>query len=72
MVNLLRLGLVIFAVWLGLELFSKGVLGDMDGLMGGEKSTVETPSAARHHKAGAAVQDAHSAGEDRRNRLLAD
>lgn len=70
MVNLMRLGLVLFAVWLGLELSSKGFTGALDGMLGGERTATETSAAAEQHKAGAAVQNAHSEGEARRNRLL--
>ena len=72
MVNLLRLGLVLFAIWLGLELSSKGLTGTLDGMLTGERATSETTEVAKQHKAGAAVDAAHAAGEERRNRLLAD
>ncbi len=70
MVNLLRLGLLLFAVWLGLELSSKGLPGSIAALKGETREAVDTSAAAAQHKAGAALHNAHAAGEARRERML--
>ena len=56
------------AIWMGAEVYNKGTDGAFGGVLG-DGSEAET-QASMPKRAGAAVEAAHAAGEDRRARMM--
>lgn len=62
---------IVLGIWVSLEIVNHGVSGAFGGMLGGERTPAATPESVGQ-RAGSAVAGAHSAGEDRRARMLGD
>jgi hypothetical protein len=66
--------LIVICIWAGIEVYSYGVQGAFGGVFASFAGPGEPPRDTRSvpQRAGSAVQGAHSAADDRRDRLLSD
>lgn len=65
---------IVCAIWVGMEVYNYGVSGAFGGALAGLHGESRAPQEATRRsvpqRAGAAVEDAYGAAEERRNRLL--
>lgn len=61
----------VVAIWLGLEVYNNGLEGAFGGAFAGSDAAA-TQQQSVPQRAGAAVENAHAASDERRSRLLGD